>query len=191
MTRYTLPAAMFAAMLLAGSLDASSSGLREREPTAGLLPVASPSASTRQASSRSLSSSRRVIGYGQIKFDGLGPEKWAAKWRKQRREHRRDVRWLRGELAKARPTRSLSSASPASTICAVFGAYCSQAIRVATCESTLNVNAQNGQYLGLFQLGSYARARYGHGPDAYTQSRAAYAYFVDSGKDWSPWECKP
>jgi hypothetical protein len=76
-------------------------------------------------------------------------------------------------------------------ICKVFGPYCSQAISVSRCESGHNTWATNGQYLGLFQMGSFARSRYGHGSSAWTQARAAYRYFVDSGKDWSPWSCKP
>lgn len=76
-------------------------------------------------------------------------------------------------------------------ICGVFGAYCSQALRVAFCESGYNVWARNGQYLGLFQMGSYARSRYGHGYDPWTQARAAYRYFRDSGYGWGPWTCKP
>lgn len=76
-------------------------------------------------------------------------------------------------------------------ICAVFGKYCGQALRVATCESGLTEWARNGQYLGLFQMGSYARARYGHAWNPWTQARAAFRYFVDSGRDWSPWACKP
>jgi len=76
-------------------------------------------------------------------------------------------------------------------ICQVFGPYCSQALRVAWCESRYSTWASNGQYLGLFQMGSYARARYGHGADAWTQARAARAYFIDSGRNWSPWSCKP
>jgi hypothetical protein len=27
---------------------------------------------------------RRVIGHGQVKFDSLGPEAWAARWRRER-----------------------------------------------------------------------------------------------------------
>jgi hypothetical protein len=74
---------------------------------------------------------------------------------------------------------------------ATFGAYASQAVRVASCESGLSVRASNGQYLGLFQMGSYARSRYGHGPGPWAQSRAAFNYFAASGHDWSPWSCKP
>ena len=81
----------------------------------------------------------------------------------------------------------------------VFGAYAWQAKRVAACESgdtdgdlSLHVvRATNGQYLGMFQMGDYARSRYGHGYTPLAQARAAYAYFVASGRDWSPWSCKP
>lgn len=76
-------------------------------------------------------------------------------------------------------------------ICDVFGPYCSQALSVVACESGFNTAAVNGQYLGLFQMGEYERATYGHGSDAYSQARAAYAYFIASGSDWSPWACKP
>ena len=74
-------------------------------------------------------------------------------------------------------------------ICSVFGAHCSEAISVATCESTLRVTARNGDYWGLFQFGSFARAHYGFAWDALTQSRAAYRYWRDAG--WSPWQCQP
>ena len=75
----------------------------------------------------------------------------------------------------------------------VFGRYGDQAVRVAGCETggTFSVWARNGQYLGLFQMGSYARSLYGHSWNAWGQARAAYQYFVDSGRDWSPWSCKP
>ena len=76
-------------------------------------------------------------------------------------------------------------------ICQVFGSYCSQALRVAYCESKYYVWAGNGQYQGIFQMGSSERARYGHGPGAWAQARAAYRYFVASGRDWSPWTCRP
>jgi hypothetical protein len=81
--------------------------------------------------------------------------------------------------------------NPTEAICHVFGSYCDQALRVASCESGRGVNAQNGQYLGMFQMGDYARGQYGHSHTPLGQARAAYAYFVDSGRDWSPWECKP
>ena len=94
-------------------------------------------------------------------------------------------------LLAATPPKAQASPSVGSIICQVFGPYCSQALRVARCESGLQTWARNGQYLGLFQMGSYARARYGHGPDAWTQARAAYRYFRDAGYSWSPWTCRP
>jgi hypothetical protein len=76
-------------------------------------------------------------------------------------------------------------------ICGVFGPYCSQALRVAWCESRMETGAANGQYLGLFQMGATARAKYGHGSDPWTQAEAAFRYFADSGFSWGPWSCKP
>ena len=74
----------------------------------------------------------------------------------------------------------------------VFGPrYGPQALRVARCESGYSTRAQNGQYLGIFQMGSSERRIYGHGASAYAQARAAHRYFVASGRDWSPWSCKP
>ena len=62
---------------------------------------------------------------------------------------------------------------------------------MARCESGLSVWARNGQYHGLFQMGSSERARFGHGPTPFAQAMAAYRYFVATGRDWSPWSCKP
>jgi len=86
-----------------------------------------------------------------------------------------------------------SLSKPEGAIRFVFGKYADQALAVARCESghAMTPRAHNGQYLGMFQMGSYARRAYGHGPDPLTQARSAYAYFVASGKDWSPWQCRP
>lgn len=101
------------------------------------------------------------------------------------------ARW-RGQLKQARRTYA-SLSSPEGAIRHVFGRHGDQAMRVAGCETgyTYSVYAQNGQYLGLFQMGSYARGKYGHSSTALGQARAAYAYFRDSGYGWSPWTCKP
>lgn len=76
-------------------------------------------------------------------------------------------------------------------ICQTFGSYCQQALRVSFCESRHHTWARNGQYLGLFQMGSNERRIYGHGDSALAQAQAAWRYFVASGRDWSPWSCKP
>ena len=75
----------------------------------------------------------------------------------------------------------------------VFGPYGDQAVRVAECESGLSIWAKNGQYAGLFQMGSSERSLYSR---AYywgwwEQIRSAHRYFVASGRDWSPWSCRP
>ena len=100
------------------------------------------------------------------------------------------IRELRAAI-RERDGRRRAAASPRGAICDVFGRYCRQAVSVAWCESRLTTTAQNGQYLGLFQMGSYERRLFGHGPTAMDQAEAAHAYFVRSGRDWSPWSCKP
>ena len=95
------------------------------------------------------------------------------------------------ERAKTRQLAAVASASPPKVICRVFGSYCGQALAVSRCESGLRTDAQNGQYQGLFQMGSNERRIFGHGPTAVAQAKAAHRYFVASGRDWSPWSCKP
>lgn len=73
----------------------------------------------------------------------------------------------------------------------VFGPqYGPGAVRVAWCESHLTRTATNGQYLGIFQMGDWERSKYGHGSGAWAQAKAAYRYFISSGRDWSPWSCR-
>lgn len=88
-------------------------------------------------------------------------------------------------------TLSNTSGSVQTVICQVFGPYCSQALAVARCESGFSITAVNGIYYGLFQLGATERATYGEGRTALGETQAAYRYFVASGRDWSPWSCKP
>jgi hypothetical protein len=96
-------------------------------------------------------------------------------------------RVLRRQEARRRAARS-----PKVAICEVFGRrYCGQALSVAWCESRHSTTAQNGQYLGLFQMGWSERRLFGHGRSARAQAKAAHRYFVRSGRDWSPWSCKP
>ncbi len=102
----------------------------------------------------------------------------------------KEIATLRKAL-RAREAKRKANAPPRAAICDVFGRYCKQAVTVAWCESRLSTTAQNGQYLGLFQMGSYERRLFGHGSTAYRQAVAAHTYFVRSGRDWSPWSCKP
>jgi hypothetical protein len=111
------------------------------------------------------------------------------------RAHRRlarvtkEIAYYRRLVAR-REARRLADAPPRIAIRAVFGRYAGQALAVAWCESRFATSARNGQYLGLFQLGSYERRLFGHGPSAHAQALAAHRYFVRSGRDWSPWSCR-
>jgi hypothetical protein len=117
------------------------------------------------------------------------------------RFHRAQLRWTTIELLKTQRAIErrnarlraawLRRSTPVQAIRRVFGTYWHQAVAVARCESGLSVWAQNGQYLGLFQMGSSERALYGHGSTPIAQVVAAHRYFVASGRDWSPWQCKP
>jgi len=103
----------------------------------------------------------------------------------------RTIAKLRAVLRR-REARRKANAPPKAAICDVFGRrYCGQALAVSWCESRHRTTAQNGQYLGLFQMGSYARQLYGHGSTPRQQAVAAHRYFVVRGRDWSPWSCKP
>jgi hypothetical protein len=113
----------------------------------------------------------------------------------QRAQHRltkvtRTIGAIRRLMGKREASRK-AAWPPRAAICDVFGPYCTQAVAVAWCESRLRPVAQNGQYLGLFQMGSQERRLFGHGHTARQQALAAHAYFVRSGRDWSPWSCKP
>jgi hypothetical protein len=107
---------------------------------------------------------------------------------------RRKIAAARAAIAKRQRVRRLASAraaTPEAVICRVFGEHCRDAVAVARCESRLLTWARNGEYLGLFQLGVSERQLFGHGESAVDQARAAHRYFIASGRDWSPWSCKP
>jgi hypothetical protein len=109
--------------------------------------------------------------------------------RKRVRQLTKTVAALRARIH-ARDARKLAKLPPRRAICDVFGSYCQEAIAVAWCESRLQPTAENGQYRGLFQMGSNERSLFGHGSTPHAQARAAHRYFVVSGRDWSPWGCR-
>jgi hypothetical protein len=109
--------------------------------------------------------------------------------KKRVRQLTKTVASLRTKI-RSRTTRRLKSLPPRAAICTVFGSYCQEALAIAWCESHLSTTAQNGQYRGLFQMGSYERRLFGHGSTARDQAVAAHRYFVRSGRDWSPWSCR-
>jgi hypothetical protein len=113
------------------------------------------------------------------------PERWAKNC-----EH---LRWSANRWKERDKETQLLLKDPEKAICRVFKKYCTQALAVARCESghSMTPRAHNGQYLGTFQMGSSERKLYGHGDTVLEQAKAAYRYFVLSGKDWSPWGCDP
>ena len=116
--------------------------------------------------------------YPERKLRACAYKKWVAgNWQAIAREYHKQIKHF--------------DTNPKAAICYVFGSYCSQALVVTWCESRHDRYAQNGQYLGLFQMGDFARGKYGHSTTAIGQARAAHAYFMESGRDWSPWSCKP
>ena len=136
----------------------------------------------------------------------LSDPRFAREAKRELSSHRRRLAVAQRRLAQARSVQATResrahnrervrrlavAATPRAVICRVFGPYCEEAVRVAHCESRLTIDAQNGQYLGLFQMGSTARRLFGHGDSAEEQARAALRFFVRSGSDWGPWTCKP
>lgn len=84
------------------------------------------------------------------------------------------------------------SGSVPQMICQVFAEDCGGALAVARCESGYSTGAANGQYLGIFQMGSSERATYatlGYA-SAYAQIVAAHNYYV-AAHGWGPWSCRP
>jgi len=130
----------------------------------------------------------------------LRDPRFAAEAKRQVAAHRKSLAAAQRRLAahRARTRRTLArhlasvrARDPETVICRVFRKHCHEALRVARCESGLRTDAVNGQYLGLFQMGSTARQLYGHGDSADEQARAAHRYFVAAGHSWGPWTCRP
>jgi hypothetical protein len=81
-----------------------------------------------------------------------------------------------------------------------FGPDWRDAVNVSHCEAGAYhwqrtgrpQDSGNGQYLGLFQMGRWARATFGHGPGVWAQAKAAAANFRSNGRSWrGQWECQP
>lgn len=120
---------------------------------------------------------------------------WLLRGRRTRHAARQEVRrariWIpiiRRELAETRRALAPPILSVPQIICKVFVEDCQRALSVAYCESKYSVHAVNGQYYGLFQMGSREREIYGGSTDdPWEQARAAHAYYLRSG--WAPWSC--
>jgi hypothetical protein len=141
---------------------------------------------------------RQVLRFFQRHPWLLTDSRFSREARRQIALHRRSLARAQKRIAelhrlqRVRVLAARRAKTPRAVICRVFGRHhCTEALRVSWCESHLQTRAQNGQYLGLFQMGRNERQLYGHGPSAEEQAQAAHRYFVASGSDWGPWSCKP
>ena len=195
---------LFALVLVAQAAAAAFGGTQSRTSATTSSTKSAPRVAARPATLEGrlalvLRQERKYLG--TVRFFEIHPR--LLKAGTQRAHAAATLRDARRHLARIEPTvarlrtqiayrneRRLASMPPRAAICDVFGPYCQQAVSVAWCESRLDTSAVNGQYLGLFQMGETARRVYGHGQSAHEQAVAAHRYFVDSGRDWSPWSCR-
>lgn len=70
-----------------------------------------------------------------------------------------------------------------------FGAHWLEAAVVSYGEGSWHSWARNGQYLGTFQMGGWARTTYGHSSTLEGQVAHAARYWRAHG--WSGWDCQP
>jgi hypothetical protein len=150
--------------------------------------------------SRGGDSPDRVVGYGQVRFEGLGPEKWAQRYRRAHRhelELERKVVELRRGLARQR---RLVLASPhvveaINLACATYG-HCSTLWRKAKCETggTFDPKAENpsSSASGLFQFldGTWRSTPYRvFSPTSPYASALAAGWMHDNGRG-GEWACR-
>jgi hypothetical protein len=91
-----------------------------------------------------------------------------------------------GQTAQASMNRSLYQQAQRA-VCFYFKKNCATAMKIVKCETGGSYTpwSANGQYLGIFQMGSYERRTFGHGGNVWAQAKAAYAYFKVAG--FGPW----
>lgn len=103
---------------------------------------------------------RRTVGYGQIRFQGLGPERWAQRWRQAHRQlvdaRRRVVSLSHALRAQRRIVLRKPQVAEAINLACIAYGYCSTLWRRARCETggTFDPGAYNGSSSasGLFQF---------------------------------------
>ena len=90
------------------------------------------------------------------------------------------------EAAQASDSRTLYQQAQRA-VCYYFKNNCTTAMRIVKCETGGSYTpwSSNGQYQGIFQMGSQERATYGDGNNVWAQAKAAFAYFRVAG--FGPW----
>jgi hypothetical protein len=136
---------------------------------------------------------RRTIGRGQIRFDGLGPERWAARFRHAHRQIltlRHEVRRLhRILIADPKVVEAINLA------CATYG-NCSTLWRKAECEtggtlSPRSLNSSSGA-AGLYQFlpSTWASTPYGRFSVWSPYANALAAGWMHTHGRGSEWSCR-
>lgn len=81
--------------------------------------------------------------------------------------------------------------SPPAAVRCVFPARAqAKALRVMWCESKNNPRAKNGQYRGLFQMGSRERATYAYTGYSTPLQQVQAAHNLWTWRGWQPWSCQ-
>jgi len=133
----------------------------------------------------------RVLGRGQIRFDGAGPERWALRFRRERQLTERLLRALHRQryVLLHRP-----DVGEAIDLAAATYGHGDELWRKAECESGLNPNARNlsSAATGLFQfLGSTWRSTpYGRFNPTSPYANALAAGWMHAQGRSGEWQCR-
>jgi hypothetical protein len=160
---------------------------------AGYVAAAALAVAGSAAPTTSADGHRRTIGYGQTRFDGAGPEKWAA-W--YRREHARLLE-ARADLERMRRV-LLADPNVVEAInlaCATYG-YCSTLWRKARCETggTFDPRSHNPSSgaAGLMQFlpSTWATTPFGRFSIWSPYANALAAGWMHAQGRGGEWECR-
>jgi hypothetical protein len=134
---------------------------------------------------------RRVIGKGQVKFDGFGPERWALRFRRERQL----VETLRRRLARQRyVVLHDPSVTEAIGLAAATYGHGDELWRKAACESRMNPAARNlaSAASGLYQFlpGTFASTPYGRFSIFSPYANALAAGWMHAHGRGGEWSCR-
>jgi hypothetical protein len=142
----------------------------------------------------------RTIGYGQIRYDGAGPERWARRARVARRrvvELRAEVAALHQDLRRERRVvlHDPNVVEAINLACATYPGYCATLWRKARCETggTFDPHAANSSGAsGLFQFmpSTWASTPYGVFSIWSPYANALAAGWMHEHGRGSEWACR-
>jgi hypothetical protein len=100
-----------------------------------------------------------------------------------------DRLWLERKIRARHLASQRWGGSVQTIICRVFGSQCQEALYIAYRESRYSIHAVNGQYLGLFQMGSGERSAYATAGYATAYEQTVAAHNLYRARGWEPWTC--